>query len=163
MDAAEQKYEQLVLSHLGVIRERCWYYSGADRRVFEELLNEVLADLWEAVDRYDPAFAPRQQRKWVRERCRGVYKRHRRLFGTSLLPVDFDPAADLEPALLRETVDDLAAGLDDDERRLLDLLLQGYSHGECAQRMGMSQATLSRRYHRMIEKMKQQYLKTLQR
>lgn len=161
MDSAERTYRQLVSDNIDLLRERCWYYSGTDQRLFAELLHEVFIDLWSAIDLFDPSFSPRQQRQWLRSRCRGVYKRHRRLLGPSLLPLSVDMPDDVSPELLRESIEELAEDLDDTERNLLDLLLQGYSNAESAQRLGLSRSAVTKRYRRMIEKMKQRYRKNL--
>ena len=161
MDSAERTYRQLVSDNIDLLRERCWYYSGTDQRLFAELLHEVFIDLWSAIDLFDPSFSPRQQRQWLRSRCRGVYKRHRRLLGPSLLPLSVDMPDDVSPELLRESIEELAEDLDDTERNLLDLLLQGYSNTESAQRLGLSRSAVTKRYRRMIEKMKQRYRKNL--
>ena len=157
MEDAEKTYKQLVNSNINLIRERCWYYSGTDKRLFAELLHEVMCDLWASIDLYDPTYAPAQQRRWVRERCRGVYTRHRRLFYPSLLPRDEEWPEDISDQELRESVDELAEDLDAGERRLLELLLQGYNHGESARKLALSPAAVTKRYRRMIEKMKQRY------
>lgn len=161
MDSAERTYRQLVSDNIDLLRERCWYYSGTDQRLFAELLHEVFIDLWSAIDLFDPSFSPQQQRQWLRSRCRGVYKRHRRLLGPSLLPLSVDMPDDVSPELLRESIEELAEDLDDTERNLLDLLLQGYSNTESAQRLGLSRSAVTKRYRRMIEKMKQRYRKNL--
>ncbi len=161
MDSAERTYRQLVSDNIDLLRERCWYYSGTDQRLFAELLHEVFIDLWSAIDLFAPSFSPRQQRQWLRGRCRGVYKRHRRLLGPSLLPLSVDMPDDVSPELLRESIEELAEDLDDTERNLLDLLLQGYSNTESAQRLGLSRSAVTKRYRRMIEKMKQRYRKNL--
>jgi RNA polymerase sigma factor (sigma-70 family) len=161
MDNVEQTYRQLLADNIDLIRERCWYYSGTDKRLFVELLHEVYADLWYAMSLFDPTYSPLQQRQWVKGRCHGVYKRHRRLLGPSLLPLVEDVPDDITPEVLRESVEELAEDLADGERRLLDLLLQGYSQAECAERLGISRPAVNKRYRRMIEKMKQRYKKNL--
>ena len=125
MDNVEQTYRQLLADNIDLIRERCWYYSGTDKRLFVELLHEVYADLWYAMSLFDPTYSPLQQRQWVKGRCHGVYKRHRRLLGPSLLPLVEDMPEDITPEVLRESVEELAEDLADGERRLLDLLLPG--------------------------------------
>jgi RNA polymerase sigma-70 factor, ECF subfamily len=50
----------------------------------------------------------------------------------------------VEAALLAETVEQLLAGLDDDERPIVELSLQGYTTQEISQRLGHPERTVRR-------------------
>jgi RNA polymerase sigma-70 factor (ECF subfamily) len=50
----------------------------------------------------------------------------------------------LEAALLNETVEQLLASLDDDERPILELSLQGYTTAEISARLGRAERTVRR-------------------
>jgi RNA polymerase sigma-70 factor (ECF subfamily) len=57
----------------------------------------------------------------------------------------------LEAAVLNETVDQLLAGLDDDERPILELSLQGYTTAEISAQLGRAERTVRRIRERVRE------------
>ena len=58
-----------------------------------------------------------------------------------LEPLGREPTP-LEAALLHETVEELFAGLDEDERPVLELSLQGYTTREISERLGRAERTV---------------------
>jgi RNA polymerase sigma-70 factor (ECF subfamily) len=60
-----------------------------------------------------------------------------------LEPLGREPTP-LEAAVLSETVDQMLAGLDDEERPILELSLQGYSTREISERLGRAERTVRR-------------------
>jgi RNA polymerase sigma-70 factor (ECF subfamily) len=60
-----------------------------------------------------------------------------------LEPLGREPTP-LEAAVLSETVEQLFAGLDEEERRILELSLQGYTTREISERVGRTERTVRR-------------------
>jgi RNA polymerase sigma-70 factor (ECF subfamily) len=65
--------------------------------------------------------------------------------GTWLEPLGREPTPD-EAAVLSETVEQLLAGLDDEERPILELSLQGFTTREISEQLGRAERTV--RLHR---------------
>ena len=61
--------------------------------------------------------------------------------GTWLEPLGREPTP-VEAAVLSETVDQLLAGLDEEERPILEMSLQGYSTREISERLGRAERTV---------------------
>ena len=161
MNTDEQRYEELVRSHLGLIRRCCWLSSGTDEHLFNELFQSVLLDLWRAMPLLDPAFSREQQRQWVKSRCRGVCSHHRRRRRKPLLPLGAAMYMAPDEPDFGETIEELAEELDTKERRILDLHLQGYRRREIADALAVSPATITKAFRRIVDKMKKKYQKII--
>ena len=67
------------------------------------------------------------------------------MIDTPAAPVRTRPKVEptpLEAAILSETVEQLLAGLDEEERPILELSLQGYSTREISERLGRAERTV---------------------
>lgn len=97
-----------------------------------------------------------EERIWIRWQCRSVAEHRGRRKTPVMVPLDeqefHDDTSDAER---RELLLSLAEGLNDSERKLLDLLLEGYSTAEAAEKMGMKAHTADQLRYRMIQKMKE--------
>src|SRR5262249_21521989 len=61
-----------------------------------------------------------------------------------------------EAAVLSETVDQLLAGLDEDERPIVELSLQGYSTQEISDRLGQPERSVRRPRERVRERLERE-------
>lgn len=104
-----------------------------------------------------PPTPPRQQRQWVKCRCRGVFSHYRRLRKRTYLPLDDNIPADDYEANLRETFEELTEGLSPREREVLDLIRKGYKVSEIATRLGIKPRSVSQTQQRIIQRMKSNY------
>lgn len=72
--------------------------------------------------------------------------------GTTAEPLGREPTP-LEAVVLSETVDQLLAGLDEDERPILELSLQGYTTQEISDRLGQPERTVRRLRERVRKRL----------
>ena len=156
-DEIEQQYGSLVRAHLDTIRNLCWKAADGDAFLCAELVQAVFIDLWKSMPLFDPSYAPRQQRQWVKCRCRGVFSHFRRLRKRTYLPLDDNIPADDYEADLRETFEELTEGLSPREREVLDLIRKGYKVSEIATRLGIKPRSVSQTQQRIIQRMKSNY------
>ena len=116
-----------------------------------------------AFQRLDQLRDPARLRPWLYAICRNeVYRRTRRRSRVRLVEevsemdamVDHDVEADdIDPAALALLVREAAAGLDDRDRLVLELQLQGLEGDELALALGTSVSTSYQHVHRMRERM----------
>ncbi len=72
-------------------------------------------------------------------------------------PVGREPTPD-EAALLAETVEELFRGLDDDERPIVELSLQGYDVREISERLGRAERSVRRLRERVRKRLERRHL-----
>ena len=126
----------------------------------DELMQETLAVVYQAVGSLDASSSERQQNRWLRQVMRTAYVRHRR-HEPRLATVPLDAVHDREeqPAYDAEMLDDLMARLDADERHLLQRHLEGYTAVELGCQLGLDAGTVRQRLHRIKLKLKTIYNK----
>ncbi len=152
-----RRYQELVREHKGLIRELCWHWaaSRADRaRLCADLVQDVYHDLWRSLSLLDPDANAEQQRQWVRFRCRGVFSHHDRSAHVVLVPMPegFDLPNDDKD--YRETLELLAQGLTPLEREVYDMMIEGFSRPEIAERLGIKPSSVSSIHSHIVKKMK---------
>lgn len=148
-------YSALVRRHERLIGILCLRYGGkADSP--DDLAQEVRIGLWQhfcAMQRELPHW---KESLWVYWYTRSILShrlRHTSIELVRLNNVMLDTIAEHsgdDYALL----DELAEGLDDSSRRLLDLMLQGYGSDEIAQLEGISMEALRARRHRLVDQLR---------
>lgn len=156
----EQEYELLVRTNEMTIRKLCFKESGGDPVLCAELVQDVFYDLWKSMPLFDPSYSPQQQRRWIRNRCRGVFS-HRRRRNKSikkiLVPLRDDLLIGNDEDNLRETIEELSEGLSLSENEVLRLTIEGYKTFEIATRLGIKAHRVSQMRRRIIQQMKINY------
>ncbi|MBO7101751.1 MAG: sigma-70 family RNA polymerase sigma factor [Bacteroidales bacterium] len=150
-------FDKLMLRHKTLIRRLCWWHSGGESALCADLMQEVAIDLWHYRHTLRPDATEQQERLWVKYHCRSVFshRRRRKTIDTESLAEKHDIAEPAED--LRETIEELATDLNPHERKMLDLLLNGYSIAEIAAQLQIKATSASQLRFRVIEKMKQAY------
>lgn len=149
-------FDRLVMRHRRWIRLLCCWYSRGNATDTADLVQEVLERMWRKRESLREEVSESGERAWIRWQCRSVAEHHSRRKTPVMVPLDdqefHDDTSDAER---RELLLSLAEGLNDSERQLLDLLLEGYSTAEAAEKMGMKAHTADQLRYRMIQKMKE--------
>lgn len=121
-------YSSLVRRHERLIVTLCLRYGGSADTP-DDLAQEVRIGLWQYYCAMHRELAHWQEGLWVYWRTRSLLSHRNRRAAVELLRLnaamlDSIAAADNDDAAL---LDELAECLDDDDRRILDLILQGYA------------------------------------
>lgn len=160
MQPTEQyrQYSSLVRRHERLIVTLCLRY-GHRGDTPEDLAQEVRIGLWHYYRRLGGSLARWKESLWLYWRTRAILSRRSRRPAPDLVRLndamlDTIAADDDSAAAL---VNELAEGLPDDDRRLIDLLCQGYSYAEIARLDGISVEAVRQRRRRLVEKMRQQW------
>lgn len=156
MSGQYDDFDRLVQRHKSYIRKICWWYAGGDEETCTDLVQCVLEQLWQYRDKLRKGSSELQERLWVKYHCRSVFSHRRRKKRPMAASIDgVEVAAPVESA--RETLLDMADDLNERERRLLQLLLEGYQQAEIAEMMGLKVKNVSQIRFRMVEKMRDTY------
>ena len=157
-------FDRLVMRHRRWIRLLCCWYSRGNAADTADLVQEVLERMWRKRESLREGATESEERIWIRWQCRSVAEHHNRRQPPVLVSLDeqeiVDDTTNVER---RELLLSLTEGLNDRERQLLDLLLEGYSTTEAAEKMGMKPHTADQLRFRMIQKMREEMEKNTQR
>lgn len=124
-------------------------------------MQEVLLSLWRYRHTLRPEASGSDERNWVRWHCRSVWSHRQRRPSLPMLSIGTLDDLSEETTDHRELVEDLAEGLDERERRLLDLYFQGYSIAEAGHQLGVGRKNAYRIYRQIVKKMRNN-LKTIE-
>lgn len=123
-----------------------------------DMVQEVSLSLWEHYGKLRPGATPMEERGWVAWHTRTVLDHlHRsgRLREQPLTDEVLDRMTAEEPAS-HGKVDELLDRLDDNERNLVRLRLEGYSAEEIAEEMNLKRNAVYQRLHRIIVKLREE-------
>lgn len=152
------KYEQfddLIESYRKLIRKLCWRHSSGSESQCNELVQDCYISIWSHLPSLRPDAHRLQQTAWVVLQCRSVFSHRRRNKPPEWLPID-EHLADTLPApddtCLHELIEELAADLPPNERRLLALIMEGCGQKEIAEELGVSIEAAKKMRQRLIKK-----------
>lgn len=157
------KYEQfddLINRYRKLIRKLCWRHSSGSESQCDELVQDCYISIWCHLPSLRPAAHPLQRTAWVVLQCRSVFSHRRRSKPPEWLPID-EQLADTLPApddtARKELLEEFAADLPPDERRLLDLMLEGCDQNEIAEELAISVEAAKKKRQRLIKKIQKKY------
>ena len=152
-------YCSLMERHRTTVWRACWRFAHGNPEWCKDMVQEVWIALWLRFDQLRVDANPLQQRAWVWRVARSVlvdlYRKHE----PETVPLDaIRDLPDLPAsAEMAELVDDLMARLGDEERRLLQMRLDGYDAVEMAQALGIERNAVYQRVNRIIKKLRKEY------
>lgn len=152
------KYEQfddLINRYRKLIRKLCWRHSSGSESQCDELVQDCYISIWSHLPSLRPDAHPLQRTAWVVLQCRSVFSHRRRHKPPDWLPID-EQLADSLPAPddtgRKELIEDYAADLSPNERRLLTLMMEGCGQKEIAEELGVSIEAAKKMRQRLIKK-----------
>ena len=156
-----RQFEAMVQRHRSMLRNLCRQYADTDPERRRDLMQEVLAALWQRYDRLPAGASPMDERLWLYWTARKVFsnetrRQQRRL---RLAHLDYEQMALLAAEEVKhdaETLRQLAAGFDEEERQLLELFIAGHNSYEIAELLHVSPSTITRRRDRLLERLREE-------
>ena len=157
------KYEQfddLINRYRKLIRKLCWRYSSGSESQCDELVQDCYISIWCHLPSLRLAAHPLQRTAWVVLQCRSVFSHRRRSKPPEWLPID-EQLTDTLPApddsSRKELLEEFAADLPPNERRLLELMLEGCDQNEIAEELAISVEAAKKKRQRLIKKIQKKY------
>lgn len=153
----EDSYQALLKRHGWLVWRRCWLRARGDRERCRDLMQEVFIGLWLRFDSLRPGCSVAEERAWVRWVTRSVLDhqgRRQQAETVALTPELEDTLAEPADESLSEQLDDYLATLSDDDRRLMQMQLDGYCADEIAAQMGIARDAVYQRIHRAVARMR---------
>ena len=150
-------FDKLLKRHRPMVWRMCWISAHGNYERCRDLVQEVSIALWRHFGQLRPDATLQEERAWVRWQTRSVLDFQRRMQRPTPLPLT-PGMADLQAAddILeqQEELEELMSTLNDDERRMLRLQLEGYRADEIAEAMGLKRDAVYQRLHRVVGKMR---------
>ena len=150
-------FNELLKRHRPMVWRMCWISAHGNYERCRDLVQEVSIALWRHFGQLRPDATLQEERAWVRWQTRSVLDFQRRMQRPTPLPLT-PGMADLQAAddILeqQEELEELMSTLNDDERRMLRLQLEGYRADEIAEAMGLKRDAVYQRLHRAVVKMR---------
>lgn len=152
----------LIEAHQRALLKVCWAY-GRNPHDRDDLLQEIMGRLWGAFERYDRS---RKFSTWMFRVALNVaidHRRRQRRWGRSATPLD---PADIELATTDEDhrkhqqLRDLWELLEQQsevDRAIVVLLLEGSSHREIAEALGLTESNVGTRLSRLRKSLRQSF------
>lgn len=150
-------FDELLKRHRPMVWRMCWISAHGNYERCRDLVQEVSIALWRHFDQLRPDATLQEERAWVRWQTRSVLDFQRRMQRPAPLPLtpgmaDMQAADDILEQ--QEELEELMSTLNDDERRMLRLQLEGYRADEIAEAMGLKRDAVYQRLHRVVGKMR---------
>lgn len=150
-------FDELLKRHRPMVWRMCWISAHGNYERCRDLVQEVSIALWRHFGQLRSDATLQEERAWVRWQTRSALDFQRRMQRPTPLPLT-PGMADLQAAddILeqQEELEELMSTLNDDERRMLRLQLEGYRADEIAEAMGLSRDAVYQRFHRAVVKMR---------
>ena len=154
-------FDELLKRHRPMVWRMCWISAHGNYERCRDLVQEVSIALWRHFGQLRPDATLQEERAWVRWQTRSALDFQRRMQRPTPLPLT-PGMADLQAAddILeqQEELEELMSTLNDDERRMLRLQLEGYRADEIAEAMGLKRDAVYQRLHRVVVKMRRMAL-----
>ena len=141
--------------HRPMVWRMCWLRSRGDYEHCRDLVQEVCLSLWLHYDNLRPGSTLHEERAWVRWQTRSTLDLLNRRRRPPMLPLTAqiaDTMSEVPDNPFGEEMEELLATLNPDERRMVQLQLEGYRAKEIAQVMGLNRDVVYQRMHRAVLK-----------
>ena len=149
-------YNAFMLRHRETVWQACWRFAKGDYERCRDMVQEVYLTLWLHFDELDENYNELQQRVWVKRVTRSVLVDLYRRSGPEMERITDDMVENVADRTqdVAETADYMMSVLNADERRLLQMRIEGYETQEIAEELGINRNALYQRMNRMITKLR---------
>lgn len=151
---SQQSYTALLCRHRRLVWTLCWARARGDLERCRDLVQDVSLSLWEHYGKLRPEASALEERAWVVWHTRSVLNHHHRRPTPVLVPLPTDLSSEEDSC--KETLDELLDRLNNTDRQLVQLRLEGYTADEIAEKTGLKRDAVYQRLHRIIERLRKE-------
>ena len=138
------------------IARYCYSHSNSASDA-QDLSQEIMMLIWENLDSLRDDGSPQQVNRWLHRLMRTAFIRHlRQRPRLSTVPLNLAAEVADEPSDDRERAEELLARLNDSDRKLMELRLEGYTNVEIARLRQQSEYSIKQHFYRIVKKLKKQ-------
>ena len=153
------EYEAFMQRHRKTVWRACCRFAHNNKEQSRDMVQEVFLSMWLHYDQLSAEANEWQQRAWVWCTARSVLVDLYRKQGPESVALDSisEELATDTTVDYSENIEDLMSKLGDEERRLMQMRLDGYDATEIAQAMGIERNAVYQRVNRIINKLRKVY------
>lgn len=152
---ATEPFSELMLRYRGLLFSVCRRYQRDGLEV-DDLLQELTLALWELRDKMMSITPAPRQAAWIWRVARSTcIDLQRTTHPTRPLPDGYDTPE--EDRSLHDALHELIAQLEEPDRTIVTMHLEGYDYREIGRQVGMTKNNIGVRLMRIKEKLKQQW------
>ena len=152
MKNCQQAYTDLLYRHRSLVWKLCWARSKGDYERCRDLVQEVSLSLWEHYGRLRPNTSVLQERAWVLWHTRTVLDHLHRHPSPTFVPLPTELPLDENDSV--DCVDELIECLDNEDRLLVKMRLDGYEAEEIGKVLGINRNAVYQRLHRIVVRLR---------
>ena len=147
------EYAKMLMQNKKTLQRLCIGMAKGDAELAKDSMQEVMMSLWTNFDTIKATDSTLQRLKvyWI---ARGIISNYLRTRQHRIATVAVDNNYPSEENHARETLEDVAKTLDDSNRNLLELILDGYNTKEIAAKLDISINAVYKRRTNLINKMR---------
>ncbi|MBO7490309.1 MAG: RNA polymerase sigma factor [Bacteroidales bacterium] len=155
--APEEQCAELLLRNRNMLLTRCARACKGHVDEANDLLQDIMLSVWQSWSTLRPGATDREKDAWLRAKSRTVihdFLRKRKLkWASEENNTETETAGEDDIQKQREILDELIVCLNDAERELIDLYLNGYKYHEIAAIKQLKTATVKKRMERIHKKL----------
>lgn len=149
-----EAYTEMLSRHRQLVWSLCWTRARGEVERCRDLVQDVSLSLWEHYGKLRPGANAFEERAWVAWHTRSVLDHLHRRPTPTLVPLTEEvPDRQNDDG---EIIDELLEHLNDTDRRMVQLRLEGYTADEIAGQIGLSRDAVYQRLHRIIERLRKE-------
>lgn len=154
------EYETFMMRHRQTVWLICFRFANGDREKCRDLVQEVYLTLWLKFDQLHRDASEWQQKVWLKRVARNVlidlYRREKQAVFYDISELPEIPESSHQD-ILSETLEEMIEHLNDNERQLVQMRLDGYDASEIATALNVKSDAVYQRFCRIIKKLKAIY------
>lgn len=150
-----RRYLELVARHKVAVWALCLRRAHYDEHAAADMVQEVWMALWQYFDSLRSGCTAEQERRWVMLRARGILLRKQLRLRDGIELRDEVPDLASQPEERDERLLRLLDCLSADDRRLVQMHLDGYDYDEIGAAFGISAMAARMRKSRLVKRMRQ--------
>ena len=155
-----RRFDDVTHRHRKLIRLMCWRRASGSDELCADLVQECYMAIWNHLGTMRTDGNEWYEAGGVMWQCRSALEHWRRRHKRALRLFDGmadETLADNLASEQSELIEELAADLSDTERRILGLILMGYTPAEIGPMLGIRPVSVTRQRSRIVRKMRQTY------
>jgi RNA polymerase sigma factor (sigma-70 family) len=149
-----ETFNRLLRTYAALIWSMCRDASHGDAERCRDLFQDVSVRLWLHIGELRKDAKHHEEKAWVEWQARHVLSHSRKPHELEHVLPELSDDDDAAEAERRTLVADLMAQLQPEDRRLVQMHIEGYSTGEIAERMGLKRDAVYQRMHRIVARMR---------
>lgn len=154
----QKAFAKIMLKHKKELQSYCVRKNLSHPEENADIIQETLSVAWGRRSELFACADDNEQVFFLLNVAHRIISLHHRKFRPRFLPIElFHHKPDLDTGEYKETIEEMMVVLGDDEKKLINMKLDGLSNNEIAEQCGIKEIALRKRLSRIYRKMRDYY------